>query len=106
MKALVYFNDLPAGILEKKESGYSFKYDEKYLKNPEAKSISLTFPKSKKEFHSQYLFPFFHGLLTEGFATKIQSRKLKIDEHDYFRRLIRTANLDTIGCVILEEINE
>lgn len=104
MKANVYFRQRLAGILEKTDSGYYFQYNESYLSDHSAKSISLSLPKSKKEFHSKQLFPFFHGLLTEGFATKIQSRKLKIDEKDYFTRLIKTATVDTIGCVIIEEI--
>ncbi|MCK5051415.1 MAG: HipA N-terminal domain-containing protein [Candidatus Cloacimonetes bacterium] len=104
MKANVYFRQRLAGILEKTDSGYNFQYNESYLSDHSAKSISLSLPKSKKEFHSKQLFPFFHGLLTEGFATKIQSRKLKIDEKDYFTRLIKTATVDTIGCVIIEEI--
>jgi serine/threonine-protein kinase HipA len=104
MKAKVYFKQKFAGILEKNVSGYIFRYDETYLSDSSSKSISLSLPKSKTEFHSKYLFPFFHGLLTEGFATKIQSGKLKIDEKDYFTRLIKTATSDTIGCVTVEEI--
>ncbi|NQT65241.1 MAG: HipA N-terminal domain-containing protein [FCB group bacterium] len=104
MKATVYFKQQLAGILGKTTSGYYFEYDEKYLADPIAKSISFSLPKSQKKFYAKQLFPFFHGLLTEGFATKIQSRKLKIDEKDYFTRLIRTATVDTIGCVIIEEM--
>ena len=104
MKVRVFFKQQLAGILEKKNSGYYFKYDEEYISNSKAKSISLSLPKNKKNFHSKHLFSFFHGLLTEGFTTKIQSRKLKIDEKDYYTRLIKTANIDTIGCVTIEEI--
>lgn len=104
MKANVYFRQRLAGILEKTDSGYNFQYNKSYLSDRSAKSISFSLPKSKKEFHSKQLFPFFHGLLTEGFASKIQSRKLKIDEKDYFTRLIKTATVDTIGCVTIEEI--
>lgn len=104
MKARVYFKQQLAGILEKNDSGYYFQYDEEYLSNSKTKSISLSLPKTKMNFHSNQLFPFFHGLLTEGFTTKIQSRKLKIDEKDYFTRLIKTANIDTIGCVTIEEL--
>ena len=104
MKAKVYCKKRFAGILEKSGAGYSFVYDENYLSDPTTKSISLTLPKKQKEFHSNQLFSFFHGLLTEGFTTRIQSRKLKIDEKDYFARLVKTANYDTIGCVTVEVI--
>jgi serine/threonine-protein kinase HipA len=106
MKVKVFFNDKLAGILEKNESGYYFKYSDDYLNDPSSKSISLTLPKHKKEFFSSNLFPFFHGLLSEGYAKTLQSRKLKIDESDYFTRLIKTAGSDTIGCVTVEEIND
>jgi len=104
MKAKVFYKNNFAGILEKTRDGFSFVYDENYLSDFTQKSISLTLPKQQKKFHSEQLFPFFHGLLTEGFATKIQSRKLRIDESDYFSRLIKTANNDTIGCVTVEEM--
>ena len=104
MKARVYCKKRFAGILEKSRDGYTFAYDENYLSDPTAKSISLTLPKRQNKFHSNQLFPFFHGLLTEGFATQIQSRKLKIDEYDYFSRLIKTADNDTVGCVTVEEV--
>ncbi|MCF7792927.1 MAG: HipA N-terminal domain-containing protein [Candidatus Cloacimonetes bacterium] len=103
MQAQVYYKNKFAGILSKIDSGFSFVYDDSFLSDSDSKSISLTLPKQKKEFQSQYLFPFFHGLLTEGFASQIQSRKLKIDENDYFKRLIETANNDTIGCVTIGE---
>lgn len=106
MKAKVYFKRELAGILGKNNSGYYFQYDESYLNNPNSKSISLTLPIKNREFNSSYLFPFFHGLLTEGFTSKIQSRKLKLDETDYFSRLIKTAGSGTIGCVTVEEIYE
>ena len=104
MKANVYYKNILAGILEKTSEGYFFKYDQQYISDPSLKSISLTLPKKKKKFQSNNLFPFFHGLLTEGFISKTQSRKLKIDENDYFKRLISTADIDTIGCVTIKEI--
>ena len=104
MKARVYFKQQLAGILEKTDSRYHFQYDEKYFADPKAKSISLSLPKSQKEFYAKQLFPFFHGLLTEGYTKKVQSRKLKIDENNYFKRLVNTADIDTIGCVTVKEI--
>lgn len=104
MKARVFCKNRFAGILQKSSEGYTFIYDDKYISDPTTKSISLTLPKHKRKFHSNHLFPFFMGLLTEGFATKIQSRKLRIDENDFFSRLLKTADFDTIGCVTLGEV--
>jgi len=104
MKAEVYCNDTLAGILEKNENGYTFTYDKDYISDDSKKSISLTLPKHKRIFKSSKLFPFFYGLLTEGISSKIQCRKLKIDEEDYFQRLLKTADKDNIGCILIKEI--
>ena len=104
MEAFVFYQDRLAGILSKTAAGYSFIYDQNYLTDPRSKSISLTLPKKQKQFTSKYLFPFFFGLLTEGITSQIQSRKLKIDEKDYFKRLVETAASDTIGCVTIRGV--
>ena len=106
-KAGVYNNGVLAGILEKKETGeYTFIYTDEYFINQEHFAISLSFPKTKKEYESTELFPFFYGLLTEGINKDIQCRLLKIDENDDFTRLIKTAGDDTIGAITVKEINE
>ncbi len=60
-----------AGDLYEDENGYHFIYREEYLSNPDAEEISLTFPLQKNAFHSQVLFPFFDGLIPEGWLLKI-----------------------------------
>jgi len=105
-RAEVYYNNILAGYLVLEKSEYIFTYDEKYSNNPELPAVSLSFPKSKKEFHSEILFPFFFGLLTEGDQKQIQCRKLGIDKEDHFTLLIKTAR-NTIGAVsVKEEGNE
>jgi serine/threonine-protein kinase HipA len=103
MKGYVYYNKRLAGILEKAEGIYIFMYDEQYINDKNTKSISLSLPKIKRQFRSKFLFPFFYGLLTEGVTKKNQCRKLKIDEDDFFTRLLKTAGEDTIGCVTVKE---
>ncbi len=104
-KARVYYNNNLAGILEKADdNSYRFIYEDDYLHDPDAKSISLTLPKKQKVYTSKILFPFFFGLLSEGVNKIIQCRKLKLDEDDHFSRLIKTAAYDTIGPVTIEEI--
>lgn len=102
-KARVYYNEQLAGYLEKSEEGYSFFYDDDYFENEDSPAISLAFPKQQKEFRSEYLFPFFFGILAEGEQKEIQCKKLKIDENDHFTRLLKTANQNTIGAVTVRE---
>lgn len=107
MKGSVYNNQQLAGFLEKKPDGaFVFTYDDQYLKDPDLPSISLTLPKSRRQFTSDRLFPFFYGLLAEGINKEIQCTVLKIDEDDAFTRLLRTAYQETIGAITIKEVKD
>ena len=106
-KADIYYNNLLAGVLEKRgTSDYRFTYNDAYFADPANPSVSVTLPKSKKEHQSPVLFSFFAGLLAEGINKDIQCRLLKIDEEDDFTRLLKTAVGDTIGAITVREIND
>ena len=45
-------------------------------------------------------------MLSEGVNRQLQTRYLKIDEHDYFGLLLATAKTDTIGAITISEIQE
>ena len=101
----VYYNGRLAGYLEKhRPDAYVFKYEDTYFADPNAKAISLTFPKKQQLYTSGTLFSFFSGLLSEGINKRIQCRLLKIDENDDFTRLLKTAGGDTIGAITIKEI--
>lgn len=107
MKGGVFYNGLLAGYLEKDDDrGYLFRYDNDYFNDPSLPSISLTLPKTKQVYHSDRMFSFFYGLLSEGINKDIQCRLLKIDENDDFTRLLQTAGDDTIGAVTVKAIEE
>ena len=55
----VYYNGRLAGMIRYNNGNYVFIYDDLYVSNPDAPSISVTLPKTKKEYHSTVLFPFF-----------------------------------------------
>ena len=101
-KAAVYINDHLAGYLIQTDEEYIYRYEDEYFNDAKKPSISLTFPKSQKEYHSKYLFPFFFGLLSEGDLKILQCRKLGIDGNDHFTRLLKTAQ-NTIGAIQLKE---
>lgn len=107
-QANVYYNGFLAGLLEKKTNptNYVFTYIDEYLVNRDLPAISLSFPKTKKQFEADELFPFFYGMLTEGINKEIQCRLLKIDEEDDFTRLLKTTGEDTIGAISLKELSE
>jgi serine/threonine-protein kinase HipA len=101
----VYRNHELAGILtEENPRSYVFRYSDQYFSDTTKPAISLTLPKSNQEFRSDYLFPFFFNMLSEGANRKLQSRLLKIDEEDHFGLLAATAQYDTIGAVTVKPI--
>ncbi len=102
-KAIVYFNNEEAGILEETEQVYRFTYRKEFLEKQIPISISL--PLREKPYESSELFPFFLGLLPEGWYLDLVSSILKIDKNDAFGLLIATCE-ETIGAVTIKEINK
>ena len=106
MRAMeIYRNGILAGILtEENRQHFVFKYDDIYFNNTTKPAISLTLPKTQKEYTSEFLFPFFFNMLSEGVNRKLQSTQLRIDEEDNFGLLLATAQYDTIGAVTVKPI--
>ena len=102
-KAVVYYNGKIAGFLRKEDDKYFFHYSKEYLFGGNNPAVSLTLPKTEEEYVSDYLFPFFYGLLAEGDNKQLQCRTLLIDENDHFTRLLKTTENDTIGGVTVRE---
>jgi serine/threonine-protein kinase HipA len=106
-KANVYRNGERIGVLTQfSTSDYKFRYDDNWFANGDLPAISLTMPKSKQVYKSDYLFPFFFNMLSEGVNRQLQTRHLKIDEKDNFGLLLATAKTDTIGAITISEIKE
>ena len=101
--ARVLRNNELVGILAKTDSNsYNFTYDKAWFIDPQKPAVSLTLPKTKKEYNSKHLFPFFFNLLSEGSNLKLQARHYQIDEDDFFSLLLKTAHTDTIGAITIE----
>ena len=103
--AEIYRNGTLAGILtEGNHRQFVFRYDDTYFNDADKRAISLTLPKTQKEYSSDFLFPFFFNMLSEGVNRKLQSIQLRIDEADHFGLLMATAQHDTIGAVTVKPI--
>ncbi len=103
----IYRNGVLAGLLsEENRNNFVFRYEESYFNDSTKPAISLTLPKSKIEYCSDYLFPFFFNMLSEGVNRKLQSIQLKIDEEDNFGLLMATAQYDTIGAITVKPITK
>lgn len=103
----VYRNHELAGhLIEEDRQHYLFRYDAKYFANPAKPAISLTLPKTRQEYQSKTLFPFFINMLSEGANKQLQCRLLKIDELDHFGLLTATAQYDTIGAITVKPVTK
>ena len=106
MRELAIFrNGIQAGkLIEENRTHYVFRYDDLYYLDSEQPAISLTLPKTQKEYSSETLFPFFFNLLSEGVNRKLQCLLMRIDENDHFGLLAATAQCDTIGAVTVKPL--
>lgn len=97
-QAMVWCRGLKAGTLTEGESGYTFVYDIDYLALPGAEAVSLTLPLREEPYHDKVLFPFFDGLIPEGWLLDIAEKNWKIDARDRMSLLLACCK-DCIGAV-------
>ncbi len=100
----VYVQNRFAGHIYETDEGYAFEYSEGYLSEAAAVPVSLTLPLSQRVYRSRTLFPFFDGLIPEGWLLGVVERNWKIDAKDRFG-LLMVACRDCIGDVRIEEEN-
>ena len=94
----IYYNGLYAGTLTETDEGFLFQYDEKYLNADDTYPISLTMPKSQAIYSSNVLFPFFDGLIPEGYLLEIAISKWNIKRTDRMGLLLKCCE-HAIGAV-------
>lgn len=97
-QANVYVGKNLAGVLTEDDLGYDFRYDSDYLKSEGAEAVSLTLPLSAKPYRDKVLFPFFDGLIPEGWLLDIAEQSWKISARDRFSLLLACCK-DCIGNV-------
>lgn len=97
-KGKVFVSNLYAGIIEQKEGLFIFKYDGNYLKQKEAKAVSLTLPLRHDAYQQKTMFSFFDGLIPEGWLLNIIEDNWKINQRDRMGLLLLACK-DCIGNV-------
>ena len=97
-QAKIFFQENFAGVLTEDENGYTFEYNVDYLQKKDTQAISLTLPLSEKPYNSQVLFPFFDGLIPEGWLLDIAEQSWKINSRDRMSLLLACCK-DCIGAV-------
>ncbi len=109
-KAEIYYKDDIAGILTETNDGeYIFKYKDDYVANHPNQFITFTMPVTDKPYKENRLFPFFEGLIPEGWLLDIASKNWKINPNDRMGLLLVCCK-NCIGAVsvlpIVEENEE
>ncbi len=99
----IWVNNQLAGVLTEDDNGYHFNYQQEYLEQEKALPVSLTLPLQKDPFHSENLFPFFDGLIPEGWLLDITHKNWKINPRDRMGLLLTTCR-DCIGNISVTSI--
>jgi serine/threonine-protein kinase HipA len=103
-KGQVFYDKDLAGYIRETADGYFFEYDKEFLKKKIGISVSL--PPQDAPYESKELFPFFKGILPEGWYLDIVAAVQKIDREDLFGLLLCTTNVDTIGAVTVRRMGD
>ena len=98
----IWANNILAGVLTENEEGYHFTYSPDYLLMDNAVPVSLTMPLREETFHSEFLFPFFDGLIPEGWLLDIAQKNWKLNPRDRMGLLLATCK-DCIGNISVIE---
>jgi serine/threonine-protein kinase HipA len=103
-QARIYYQDKVAGILTETDEGeYVFRYEEDYVKDHSNDFITFSMPVSDVHYREKRLFPFFEGLIPEGWLLDIASKNWKINRNDRMGLLLACCR-NCIGAVSVEPI--
>ena len=105
-KAIIKYNNILAGVLRELETGeYEFIYDEQYIQNHPDLFITFQMSVSNRSYRSKRLFPFFDGLIPEGWLLTIAAESWKINKNDRMGLLLACCQ-NTIGAVSVHPLIE
>ena len=104
-QAEIYRKGLLAGILTEDGGEYRFCYDEGYLKGEDAQPVSLTLPLQTEAYASPVLFPFFDGLIPEGWLLDVALRNTDISMLDRMSLLLLCCK-ECIGSISVVSISK
>ena len=97
--ANIFYKDVLAGVLTETDEGeYIFKYADDYVINHPKQFITFNMPVTKDPYISNRLFPFFEGLIPEGWLLDIASKNWKINKSDRMGLLLACCQ-NCIGAV-------
>ncbi len=103
-QAIIKYNHVKAGILTEDDLGnYEFKYDDDYVLAYPNQFITFKMPVTNIAYKSNRLFPFFDGLIPEGWLLNIASESWRIPKNDRMGLLLACCK-NAIGAVSVEPL--
>ncbi len=108
-QAKIMVEDHFAGVLSETLDGeFTFQYDGEYINLPNSSPISLTLPKSISLYRSSSLFPFFDGLIPEGWLLDIGAQNWKLNPKDRMGLLLHLCKdcIGNVSVIAIEEVND
>ena len=105
----VYYKGYLAGIItETNEGEFVFQYDKQYVKEHHDDFITFTMPVKDKPYIDKRLFPFFEGLIPEGWLLDIASKNWKINRNDRMGLLLACCQncIGAVGVIPIQEDGE
>lgn len=99
------FTRLAGTLTENDDGGFVFLYDTSYLQEPSAIAISNTMPLRGEAYVSNALFPFFDGLIPEGWLLDIAEKNWKLDSRDRMGLLLACCS-SAIGAVSIRRFGD
>ena len=108
-RAQIKYKEHLAGILtETNEGEFIFQYEANYVKKYPSKFITFTMPVTITPYTDKRLFPFFEGLIPEGWLLDIAAKNWKINPNDRMGLLLACCQncIGAISVIPIPEENE
>lgn len=103
-QGIVKYNNIVAGVLTEEDGGlYVFEYDPTYIQNYPNNFITFQMPVADYTYKSTRLFPFFDGLIPEGWLLNIAAESWKVNKNDRMGLLLACCQ-NAIGAVSVNPI--
>lgn len=98
-QARIFYGENLAGILTETDEGkYIYQYERSYIEKFPKQFLTFSMPVRKEPYEDNRLFPFFEGLIPEGWLLEIASNSWKINRNDRMGLLLACCD-NCIGAV-------
>ncbi|WP_026808423.1 HipA N-terminal domain-containing protein [Arenibacter latericius] len=105
-KAKIFYDTLLAGeLIETDDGDYIFQYEAEYTNKHQDQFLTFSMPVRSAPYKDNRLFPFFEGLIPEGWLLNIATKNWKLNPNDRMGLLLACCQ-NCIGAVSVKPIEE